>query len=170
HGGAVAPRPGAPREAGPALRAGLGLGPGRGGAVAEPPPGRLAGGGGEGVEPGAQRGGAGDLLDAQVEGVAVEAAAREVGARLLGLAGSDRMERVDEDHPGAELGGRAPGEAGEVAEVAHAPAPRRAERVELRRPAPGAQAGGEVAPTRADDQPGAAAVLAHQPVIARRQS
>ena len=98
-------------------------------------------GGGGGLEVG---GPARHVLHAQVEGVAEAAAAREVGARLLGNGRCRRVQGVHEHEPGPELR-RPTAQVRQVAEVADAPAACRARTVELCRPSPRRRAGGEQA-------------------------
>ena len=52
------------------------------------------------------------------------------------MPGRDRVQRVQQDEPGA-VGGGAAGGGGQVAEVAHPPRTGRVQRVQLQHPAPG---------------------------------
>ena len=111
--------------------------------------------------------GPGDVLDAQVQRVPEATAGREVRAGLLGLHGSHRAQRVDEQEPGAELAGPAR-QAGQVAQVADAPARGGAGRVQLHRPPPGTLRR-KVAASRCDDHLPLDALAVAVPVVAERQ-
>src|SRR5205807_9094258 len=93
------------------------------------------------------------LFDAQVDWIAVAAARRKVGTRLLRHDRKRGVQRVDEHGARAELGGRPMREPAQVGEVADAPALRRADGVELGGPAPDAKPLRQMTGRRADDNP-----------------
>ena len=120
-------------------------------------------------EQGTYRLGAGHPLDAQVDRVTVEPAARVVGARLLRERRHRRMQRVDHQHAGREVLGRPACELAQIGQIADAPALLRMDRVELRGPAPRAEPLGHEAAARAHDHTGARAVLErHELVVTER--
>ncbi len=91
--------------------------------------------------------GAGHLVHPEVDGVAEAAGGRQVGARLLTGGRGDGVQRVDQQEPGALVGGHLPDRV-QVAEVTNAPARPAARRVELHRPPPGPVALGQPAAAR----------------------
>ena len=86
-------------------------------------------------EVGAALGGAGHVVDPEIERIAEAPAARRVRARLLRHGGRDGWERIEQDQARAK-GTRPARETAEVSEIADAPALARACRVELRGPSP----------------------------------
>ncbi len=127
---------------------------------------------GQGLDPGpvprVEGGQLGHVLDAEIERVAEHPAGGVVGA---GLGREGGVQRVEQGEPRPQ-GRRGRQQAGQVAEVADAPAGPRADRVQLGRPAPGAPAALQLrrqvaAPGR--DHQGGGAGPALDPVPARGQ-
>src|SRR5207253_7160220 len=108
---------------------------------------------GEALEVGPSCRGARHLVDAQVDRIAVAAARRKVGARLLRHDRKRGVQRIDEDGARTKLGGRPAREPAQVREIADAPALRRADGVELGGPTPGAEPLRQMTGRRADDNP-----------------
>ena len=110
---------------------------------------------------------AGHVLDPQVDRVREAPRGGRVRAGLLRHGRRHRVQGVDEDEVGAQVLAGPPGQATQVAEVAHAPALARPRRVQLRGPAPAA-AGGEATPPGADDDR-AFPLLTRQRVVTQGQ-
>ena len=86
-----------------------------------------------------RRVGSGERLgggDPQVDRVGEAAARRRVRRALDRVGRAERLDRVDQQHPRVQLGGRPGGEGREVAVVADAPRAGRVQGVELQHPAP----------------------------------
>src|SRR5207237_7986239 len=110
-----------------------------------------------------------DLLQSEVDRIAIPAAGGEVGAGLLREPGADGVERIEEQHAYPRRPGPA-GEAAKVAEVADPPAACRPQGVELQRQSACPQALGEVACSWADDKAyRTPRALRAQPVISGRK-
>ena len=107
---------------------------------------------------------AGEVLNPEVQRVSIEAAGREVRARLLGRARAHGVQRVDQEHRRA-IPARPRPERAKIAEIADPPSVAGPHRIELRGPAPPTQRVRNRAPPRAGDHRHAAAVAHHEPVV-----
>ncbi len=122
----------------------------------------------------------GHRLDADVDRVDEAARRRQVRRRLHRADGLRGVQRVDEHEVGAEVGGAPDRQLGEVVEVAEAPRPARAHRVQLGHEAPAAalagERGGQLEPLRRHHERAARGGgltgrldPGHEPVPAERQ-